>query len=166
MNATDRPSNRLKTNKIFSKLLSVAEVVIEVAEASSKSTQSPTSSTQSPATATGFETSRPPATGLPKPVGQIGPATGLRNQSAAGDCSLRNQSWPAGLETSLADCGGLGRKSVVELASLLSSSLMGSNILDALCRLITVTNCGGTTSVMNLAMRALAMAGIGALRLS
>ena len=38
----------------------------------------------------------------------------------------------------------------------LSSSLIVSNIFDALC-LMTLTNCGGATSVTNLAMRAFAI---------
>lgn len=38
----------------------------------------------------------------------------------------------------------------------LSSSLMVSRTLDVLC-LMTLTNCGGATSVMNLAMRAFAI---------
>lgn len=58
-----------------------------------------------------------------------------------------------------------GGVSVVILGEKLSSSLMGSSILAALRRLITVTNCGGATSVMNLAMRTLAMAGVWSLGL-
>lgn len=40
----------------------------------------------------------------------------------------------------------------------LSSSLMVSNTFDVLC-LMTLTNCGGATSVMNLAIRAFAILG-------
>lgn len=53
----------------------------------------------------------------------------------------------------------LGERESLELQAdglSLSSSLMVSNILDVRC-LMTVTNCGGATSMTNLAMRAFAI---------